>query len=140
MLSVQRVIVLLGSICLLACGCGQAEEGPPRRIVEGKVEFQGQPLAAGMIRFIPEAPGPVAVARIEQGAYRVDNKGGVPLGKHRVEVVSRQPEPELVEAEVLPDQGAATAISIPAQYNSNTSLSADVEVGDDPQVIDFQLD
>tara|TARA_R100001132_G_C3275619_1_gene99117 strand:- start:7549 stop:7923 length:375 start_codon:yes stop_codon:yes gene_type:complete len=121
-------------------GCGGTDDGPARRFVTGKVLYQNQPVENGMIRFIPQPSGPVASARIIDGTYRVENKGGVPLGEHRVEITSTAGGTELVEAEVMPDKNAAPVIEIPEKYNTNSGLTADIEAGESAQKVDFSLD
>lgn len=48
----------------------------------------------GMLRFVPIEAGselPSTSGRIVDGQYRIDQKGGVPLGKYRVEIDARRP-------------------------------------------------
>jgi len=132
-------VFLLFSVCFLM-GCGGSDDAPVRRIVTGKVLYQNQTIDKGTIRFIPQPSGPVASARIVDGSYRVENKGGVPLGEHRVEIRSAAGGTELVEAEVMPDKKAAPVIVIPKKYNDDSNLNAVVESGDGELELDFTLD
>lgn len=131
--------LLILSVCFLN-GCGGTDDAPARRIVSGKVLYQNQPVENGTIRFIPQPSGPVASARIIDGTYRVENKGGVPLGEHRVEITSAAGGTELVEAEVMPDKNARPVLEIPEKYNTNSGLSAVIEAGESAQKVDFSLD
>lgn len=84
------------TLCLLTvgwwtlCGCGQ--RGIPMRVIEGTVTCNGQKVPEGTVRFMPidGTPGPASVATIVDGQYRIEARGGVPLGKHRLEVDARQ--------------------------------------------------
>ena len=80
-------------LCLLAClatliGCG----GPARTVVHGTVSCSGEKAQTGQIRFVPieDTPGGVFVAKIVDGEYRADNRGGLTAGKYRVEVDARK--------------------------------------------------
>jgi hypothetical protein len=60
-------------------------------VVHGTITFQGNKVDTGAITFVPidGTPGPVSVGTITDGEYRIDARGGVPLGKHRVQVEAR---------------------------------------------------
>ncbi|HCO24706.1 hypothetical protein Mal35_46430 [Gimesia maris] len=131
--------ILILPVCFLL-GCTGSDDAPARRIVTGNVLFQNQPIKNGTIRFIPQPSGPVASARIADGSYRVENKGGVPLGEHRIEIRSAAGGTELVEAEVMPEKNAAPVTVIPQKYNDNSNLNAVVESGDGAMQLDFTLD
>jgi len=79
--------VLIASFgCLLLSGCG--DEGLPSKVVHGTVSFEGKPVDLGRVRFVPieDTSGPASVGQVTGGKYRIDARGGVVLGKHRVEV------------------------------------------------------
>ena len=54
-------------------GCG-GPSGPPQYEISGKATFNGKPIPAGKIMFVPdrskENTGPRGVARIENGQYK----------------------------------------------------------------------
>lgn len=80
----------LGAI-LTFTGCGaSAESDIPRAAVEGKVRVDGQPLAVGLIRFVPAqgTAGPKISAKISDGAFSAPAEAGPPVGSHRVEIES----------------------------------------------------
>ena len=81
---------LLGLACLLLIGCGP--KGLPAKVVYGNVTCGGEKVPMGQVSFVPieGAPGPNSAAFIVDGQYRVDTRGGVPLGKHRVCVDARK--------------------------------------------------
>lgn len=69
-------------------GCG----GQTAKVVEGSVTIAGQTPDAGEIRFIPieGTPGSNNVSMITDGRYRIKARGGVPIGKYRVEVSAKK--------------------------------------------------
>jgi hypothetical protein len=74
----------------LSIGCGPSQL--PRKVVFGKVTCGGEKVSDGRLRFVPleNTAGPATTARIVDGEYRADNRGGVPIGKHRVEISARR--------------------------------------------------
>jgi hypothetical protein len=71
----------------LAAGCGGDDLST--RVVSGKVTVGGQPIEAGQIRFVPirSTSGPASLGQIVGGQYRIEARGGVPVGTHRVEII-----------------------------------------------------
>jgi len=138
----------LAAICL-ACavampGCGGADQGPTRVVVSGKVAYQGQPVADGMVRFSPvEGENlPRSGASIVGGAYRADAHGGVPAGTHRVEIEafrpvskpkSQPPADDLDVPETLRQQ------YLPAKFNRKTQLTITVPSDRRSMTHDFNL-
>jgi hypothetical protein len=80
---------ILGAICVLSCGCNKRL---PTRVVYGSVKVGDQAPDNGYVRFVPieGTPGPASNAGISGGQYRIEVRGGVPLGKHRVEVFAQR--------------------------------------------------
>jgi hypothetical protein len=80
----------LGLACLAPTGCGQ--KGLPAKVLHGSVSCGGEMAPTGQISFVPveDAPGPTCAAFIVNGQYRIAEQGGVPLGKHRVQVDARK--------------------------------------------------
>lgn len=130
-------------------GCGGGVDGPERVPVEGTVTYAGEPIQEGKIRFIPEN-GPVAVGQIENGRYKIDARGGVPVGDHRVAIEAFRPKPgaEPVDEELAQDFADMEAGDVlkeqflPQQYSSptDTTLRATVEAGSGPITKDFELE
>jgi hypothetical protein len=119
-------------------GCGS------RVRVHGNVTFDGQPIDGGRIVFLPEgdpAGRPTAEATLDQGAYSLPVSKGPNLstGKHRVEIVWHKPPPGK-EKRKPGDPGFTTddyVQVLPAAYNSKTTLSVDLQAGDN--TFDFAL-
>lgn len=133
----QRLfIVILGaSLCISGCGAKSEIE---KVEVRGQVVSEGKPMGKGRITFFPMegTKGPVSGAEIRDGQYSVDSKGGVPIGKHRVEFhefavdPKRDPTrpPPMVENNILPPK-----------FNTNSKLEFTVEPGK-AITRDFDLD
>ncbi len=81
---------ILALIVLAAAGCNEPDSSV--KIVHGSVSVDGQPVPMGYVRFVPieGTPGPASLGDIEDGQYRIESRGGVPIGKHRVEVDARR--------------------------------------------------
>jgi hypothetical protein len=90
MWSTRLVGGVLAAMCLLALGCGQ--NGPSRKIMHGSVICNGEKVSRGQVSFVPieDTPGQTSSAPIVDGQYRIEARGGVPVGKHRVEVDTRK--------------------------------------------------
>lgn len=78
--------LIVGTLGLQLAACG----GPKiqQKVIYGSVGSGGQKADTGRIRFVPidGTPGPASAALIVDGQYRIEKRGGVPVGKHRVEV------------------------------------------------------
>lgn len=123
----------------LAAGCGRGS-GVERAVVSGTVTFQGQPVADGMIRFIPDA-GPASGAVIKEGRYEVKASGGAAAGVCRVEIRgfrqgAAQNRPAGGPQIDANPQGRVQFI--PNQYNAESTLQVTVEAKQG-QVHNFDL-
>ncbi len=77
---------------------------------------------------------------ITNGKYKVTAKGGVPVGKCRVEIKARKAvaQPERaggLDLKILPDPSVQI---IPSKYNDESELTVTIEPGDEV-VLDFPL-
>ena len=107
-------------------GCG----GSGLSTVEGKVTFEGEPVAEGSIVFEPaDGIGSAAGGLITGGQYRLEGEAGVPPGGKIVRITASRKTGNMVEPmpgarkvdEVLP--------YIPAKYNQTSELTVDIEKG-----------
>ena len=89
MRTISIVAGVLGLACLASAGCGK---GPAAKPVYGNVTYGGESVPMGRVSFVPmdDAAGPPCAAPIVDGQYRFEERGGVPLGKHRVQVDARK--------------------------------------------------
>lgn len=130
-----RWIVLAGLAlgCLLPTGCGG---GPTAKIIEGTVSADGQQADGGTVCFVPieDTPGSNNAAAIVEGHYRIEARGGVPLGKYRVEVTATKKTGQ----QVLKDVGGEKAmgdefvrISPPQYAGKQSPLVAEITADSD---------
>ncbi len=79
--------LLLSAVSLPAAGCSD-QKGV--LVIHGAVTVGGQTPESGRLRFVPieGTRGPASVGHIVNGQYRIEGRGGVPVGKHRVEVTA----------------------------------------------------
>ena len=116
-----------------ANGCG--ETGPDRAEVQGKVTFDGTLVESGTIGFVPieGAVGPVTGGAISGGAYHLAESEGPVIGPHRVEIRATRKTGQQVKAGEGADDPDAMVdeieMFIPANYNSQSTLTADVQPG-----------
>jgi len=84
--------VCLALILILPLGCGH-RSSLNRKVIHGSVTCDGESVPRGIVRFVPirGTRGPATSAWIVDGQYRAENRGGVPFGKHRVEIIAQRP-------------------------------------------------
>jgi len=155
------------SFCILAMvvglpGCGGKEN---MVVVNGKVTFDGKLVTEGRIRFQPErgTEGRVSIAPInENGEFEAHNKGGVPIGTHRVVLTAYSLEgigpafngndPSIDMANprasmkrrrkklpvpVYEIQGLPQFL--PPEFNTRSEMTVEVTGDEDPQTLNFDL-
>ncbi|QDT98196.1 hypothetical protein [Gimesia aquarii] len=137
----QSSVIVIFVLSLTLSGCGSTETGPDRTIVTGKVTFKGEPVLQGQIWFLPQAgrEAPQAGAPIVEGQYRVENKGGVPIGSCQVKITAEQPKADIKIVEDGGPEEIPTTQYLPARYNEQTELTAEIKSSADPIEIDFEL-
>ena len=114
-------------MCLAALsGCG--ESGPPlAENVSGRITLGGTPVAEASVQFISDSSG-IAVGNTDaDGRYTVyfGERQGAPLGQHTVRISKYE--------------GEAGDELIPAKYNINSKLTADV-TADGANEFNFELE
>lgn len=126
-------------LALFALGCGS--EPFQRGAVNGQVTFGGQPVANGTIVFIPTGAGlsASASAEIVAGKFAIPGKQGPSVGTHRVEVLAMRNNGKKEAGSPYPPGTMVDDIEqyIPASYNHQSELKADVKSGG--QTINFDL-
>jgi hypothetical protein len=129
-----RIVALAMAAVAVGCGGSDLDRIP----VAGRVRFNGEALAKGQIRFIPQSgtKGPVTVEPINAGQYATDNTGGVPVGSHRVEIRGYDAH-EYATAPTGPGSPPIKQL-LPAKYNSASELSATLNPSSDHE-LNFDL-
>lgn len=129
------VVVSVALVGVWASGCGRG--GPALGGVEGTVTLDGTPVEGATVTFSPVEGGRSATAITDSaGHYRLEftaDQMGAIVGKHKVSIST-------FEEGELDDRGqrvGAVAEKIPAKYNRESTLVAEVKSGS--QTIDFPL-
>ena len=131
-----RALMLL-SACLVPAGC--SDGGLESKIVFGKVTCGGEPVPMGHVRFVPieGTPGPASTGTIVDGQYRIEARGGVPVGKHRVEVLAQRKTGRKVMGShgLEPAEVDEIVLAGPPEYEgANSPLVRDVSDDMDGQI------
>ena len=147
---VRRPVVsasALAAVLALAVGCG----GDDTVVITGQVTYRGEPLGnlaleRAQIRFIPVDPSAawMSGAYVIDGEYKVDTKGGVPVGKHTVEIVALRPTADYLRRNGPPGPDAnwdhiPREQFLPAKYNTETELQLSIDSGSSEVVKNFEL-
>ena len=124
----------LAGTFLFLVGCG----GDGRRSVSGEVTFAGEPVTAGNIVFLPVAgEGSKGAAEVIDGKYSIPSEQGLPPGNYRVKIRWAKPTGKQIpsgDPGMLMDERLE---AIPAQYNSASTLTAEITAGENKH--DFRL-
>ncbi len=130
-----RCLWLLSAAVFLAAGIPGCGPGNPlgRKPVSGRITLNDKPLEYGNISFDPiERNGGIrSGALITDGAYVMDDEGGLPPGKYKVRIFAAKPNPPDMKgpdggelpgpASELPGQSL-----IPPQYNVQSDIVREV--------------
>ena len=141
--SLARVLFALSLGCAMAPvflgGCN-SNDGPERVVVSGTVTYNGNLIPEGDIRFMPVATStmPMAGAAIKDGKYKVDGRGGVPVGTYKIEIEAYRVEPGVTNPPIMA-RGAPRIRYLPKRYNVNSELKITIEPGSGNIVKDFSL-
>lgn len=124
-------------LCLAGCG-SSAPRIEGRRDVAGEVTLDGQPLALGLIEFVPQGNGrgPRAMAEVKEGKFAFDREHGPVSGPMRVEITSIPNDDEPPSDGQRPRPFARE--KIPERYNRRSNLTAEVK-SDRENVFQFPL-
>ncbi|WP_278465393.1 hypothetical protein [Gimesia maris] len=126
----------LQALCLmtasLLAGCsGGGADTPDLGQVTGTITLDGQPLTQASVTFQPQTGAPSVGMTDETGhyelAYNTDTQGAIP-GQHAVRI-SKMGEPG------SPND---TEDQVPAKFNQNSKLTAEVKEGEN--TVNFDLD
>jgi hypothetical protein len=133
-------VILPLALAAATAGCGGPGDGLPRHEVTGKVTFEGQPLANGTIQFQPSAVQGTPVSAggvIKGGEFRISRDDGLVPGTYKVMIFSHGGNAQAASSDPGPQTGPPPEL-IPSQYNSATTLTAEV-TSDKPNNFTFDL-
>ena len=126
--------LLLLTLCLV--GCGGGDDGPKTVTVSGQVTFASKPLADGEITFVAaDGKGRSDAGRISAGQYSFEST----LGPRKVEILSWQQIKGASEKLESGEEAFEARQIIPAKYNEETTLTADVTESGENE-FDFPLE
>ncbi len=157
--NMKSLWMLVGAIAVIvSIGCGGAGTGTAS--LSGSVTLDGEPLAEGTIQLRPTggAAGVGGTSDITNGSYSIPVGSGLDPGAHSVVIMAMRPatpeemakqaqdinmdEPEAGEEEeedaVTPEPPSPMTQYLPAKYNSQTTLTADIVAGENTK--DFPLE
>ncbi|HTN03270.1 MAG TPA: hypothetical protein VL132_15380 [Planctomycetaceae bacterium] len=136
--------ILAAAILLLALsGCGGVGDQPELGLVTGTVMLDNEPLSGIAVTFLPDNGRPATGTTDENGDYKLIYIGKTPgckVGHSRVEIGYAEEEDEGVETEgddAVQTPGDTEQKDIPARYNAESELEADVKPGEN--VFNFDL-
>jgi hypothetical protein len=112
---------ILTALLVAAAGCGGPS--PDGEAVSGRVAFRGEPLADGVVSFVPaEGKLPPVMARVARGTFRLHTRPGA----YRVEVSASREKagPNTSGMKAGPREEV-----IPERYNRRSTLAATVTAG-----------
>ena len=121
--SVRFLAAAIGFL-FLCVGC---EKGPAIAPVAGVVTRDGEPLVDAVVEFQPDHGAPSYATTASDGAYELEYRSGrmgALLGHHTVRVTTRG---EVTDPET--DTTRRVRESVPAEYNTQTTLEFDVKRG-----------
>lgn len=130
----------LSALALSAIYLGGCDNGPPRFGLSGNVSYDGMPVDAGNIGFVPiDAASAVAAgAEIAKGRYEIPRHEGLVAGTYRVVVYAERPSGEQLPSEEGGPPLDVLEQYIPSQYNEASTL--EVEIDSDQADLNFALD
>jgi len=125
-----RQLAVAAAVALVGCG----RRGPPTYPVAGTVRLDGVPVERGLIRLVPTGAAAPVGAEISGGAYTLL----APPGEARVEITAAKVVGRR-QAYDAPDSPLVniTAEAVPEKYNTSSTLTLDVQAGDNRK--DFDL-
>ena len=131
----------LAVLLVAIAGCA-GESGPERGAVSGEVTLDGDPVDGGTITFTPAGGGRADAAawgEIKGGRYSLLAAEGPGVGAARVEIRWDRKTGKKIPA-VPPATGEIeeTEAAVPARYNAQSELTADVKSG--TNTFDFKLE
>ena len=129
-----RALAIVIPALVLAAPLAGCSSQPPA--VSGDVTLDGQPLADGVITYVPvDQQTPNVEVKIQDGKY----SARVPVGSYKVRInAAKAPGERRIKYDSTgTPPPEAYAERIPERYNAKTELSADISSGDNKR--DWEL-
>jgi hypothetical protein len=124
---------------LICCGCGSPGEEVQRAAVTGTVTFDGEPVATGMILFVPEpgVKGPPVPVTIIAGEFQTDAAKGPTVGSNGIQITATRKTGKVITFQG--EQSDEIVQYIPARYNERSELRQVVSATESENRFSFQL-
>ena len=111
--------------------------------VTGTVKLDGQPLESGRLTLVPieGTQSPSAGAEIIDGEFEIDANKGPRVGAFRVEIRSQRPTGKKIAAGSPAPPGTMVdemVEAVPARFNKESKLRADLKAGNNPLTFELQ--
>jgi hypothetical protein len=131
-------LLLITGCLAVSGGCGPTSS---RRAVKGTVTYQGKPLENGTITFQTTTAPPAMAggSPIKDGKYEIPADKGLEPGTYRVLISAAGPPAKQTVAERAAGASPRASEVIPAKYNAESTLTAEITSGGSAPV-DFALD
>jgi hypothetical protein len=149
-------LVRIGTGCLCLCGMLLAAGcAGGKGVVSGKVSYQGKPVRAGTVSFVPQGGGVMSSPIEEDGSYTIRN---VPVGTVKITVETESARPPALQSgrggeapefmrkyvkeknpELASPERAKRFVPIPKQYSDADKSNLTYEVKSGKQEHDIDL-
>jgi hypothetical protein len=132
-------LLILAPLVLPLCGCGRNYDGPERYPLSGKVSYDGEPVDAGTISFLPAGGADIRISggEIVNGAYSVPQERGANAGTYRVEIRWGKKTGKKYFDRDLQMEFDVRKEGLPPRFHEKSELTADVS--DAQTTFDFHL-
>jgi hypothetical protein len=123
-------------------GCAGGEAGPKTMRVWGDVSYDGKPIEEGTIDFVSTDGSPPAQAPIKAGHYDLPTEAGPVADKTYQVRISALAKTGKSVPNLMPGGGDAMEPlynTIPAEYNSKSTLTASISPDASKNQFDFNL-
>ncbi|QDS89818.1 hypothetical protein EC9_40190 [Rosistilla ulvae] len=121
------LLIVVSSLAVIGCGGSGGRDLPKLGQVTGTVTLDGQPLADAVVSFQSKEAGRVASGGTDTDGnytiYLLNDIEGAPVGTNQVMIVTAKPGDDSIPGSAKPE-------TLPAKYNAETELTADVQPGD----------
>lgn len=141
------LVVAVSLLTLQLTGCGRVNDQPELGQVTGTVTLDGAPLKGIEVVFFPDSGRPARGKTDAEGKYElryIREVFGTKVGHNRVEIAPNEEGEEDSEEDDSSENDSAKQtrkrgkVKIPARYNTETVLEADVQPYEN--VFDFKLE
>ncbi|MGE3818568.1 MAG: hypothetical protein AB7I30_03985 [Isosphaeraceae bacterium] len=137
----RGIVAFATALPLLTFAACSSGDGLPREAVSGSITLDGKPVEKGFVSFLPENPelATQGGGSISAGSYQIPRAQGLVPGTYKVMITSAASEETKDDTNESPGMPPAPSKEgIPARYNVNTTLTAEIKAGGG-NVVDFAL-